>query len=47
MASIRASVDTMLSSSDYKLLQKEGTKVEGIKGSKPFYEQNLNTTLFP
>ncbi len=28
MASIRASVDTMLSSSDYKLLQKEGAKVE-------------------
>jgi len=28
MASIRASVDTMLSSPDYKLLQKEGTKVE-------------------
>jgi len=31
MASIRASVDTMLSSSDYKLLQKEGTKVEEAK----------------
>jgi len=28
MASIRASVDTMLSSPDYKLLQKEGAKVE-------------------
>jgi len=28
MASIRASIDTMLSSPDYKLLQKEGKKVE-------------------
>ncbi len=28
MASIRASVDTMLSSSDYRLLQNEGAKVE-------------------
>ena len=28
MASIRALVDRMLSSSDYELLQKEGTKVE-------------------
>jgi len=29
MASIRALVDRMLSSSDYKLLQKEGAKIEG------------------